>query len=66
MRWPSRQAVALVAAGADIGFASAAASRRVLDIFVYAIATDDRLTFVAAPLALVACYVLQSGKAVFG
>ena len=57
-----RQGAALVAAGAVIGLAAAAASSRVLDSFVYGIATDDRLTFVAAPLALVvaalvACYV---------
>ena len=57
-----RQGAALVAAGAVVGLAAAWASSRVLDSFVYGIATDDRLTFVAAPLALVAaglfaCYV---------
>ena len=57
-----RQGAALVAAGAVIGLAAAAASSRVLESFVYGIATDDPLTFVAAPLALVvaalvACYV---------
>ncbi len=57
-----RQGAALVAAGAVVGLAAAAASSRVLDSFVYGIATDDLLTFVAAPLALVAaalfaCYV---------
>ena len=57
-----RQGAALVAAGAVVGLAAAAASSRVLDSFVYGIATDDLVTFVAAPLALVAaallaCYV---------
>ena len=57
-----RQGAALVAAGAVVGLAAAAASSRVLESFVYGIATDDRLTFMAAPLALVAaalfaCYV---------
>ena len=57
-----RQGAALVAAGAVVGLAAASASSRVLDSFVYGIATDDLLTFVAAPLALVAaalfaCYV---------
>ena len=57
-----RQGAALVAAGAVVGLAAAAASSRVLESFVYGIATDDRLTFAAAPLALVAaaffaCYV---------
>ena len=48
-----RQGAALVAAGAVVGLA-AAASSRVLESFVYGVATADRLTFVAAPLALVA------------
>jgi len=57
-----RQGAALVAAGAVVGLAAAAASSRVLESFVYGIATDDRLIFVGAPLALlaaalVACYV---------
>ena len=57
-----RQGAALVAASAVVGLAAAAASSRVLESFVYGVATDDRLTFVAAPLALVAaalfaCYV---------
>ena len=57
-----RQGAALVAAGAVVGLAAAAASSRVLESFLYGIATDDRLTFVAAPLALaavalVACYI---------
>ena len=57
-----RQGAALVAAGAVVGLAAAAASSRVLESFVYGIATDDRLIFMAAPLALLAvalfaCYV---------
>ena len=57
-----RQGAALVAAGAVVGLAAAWASSRVLDSFIYGITTDDLLTFVAAPLALVtaalfACYV---------
>ena len=57
-----RQGAALVASGTVIGFAAAAASSRILQSFLYGVATDDRLTFVAAPLALVvaalfACYV---------
>ena len=57
-----RQGAALVAGGAVVGLAAAAASSRVLESFVYGIATDDRLTFVAAPLvllavALVACWL---------
>ena len=57
-----RQGAALVAVGAVIGFAAAAASSRVLESFLYGVATDDVLTFVAAPFALVAaalfaCYV---------
>ena len=57
-----RQGAALVAAGAIAGVAAAAASSRILESFLYGITTDDRLTFVAAPLvlvavALVACYV---------
>ena len=56
------QGAALVAAGAVIGLAAAAASSRILESFLYGVATDDVLTFVAAPLALVAaalvaCYV---------
>ena len=57
-----RQGATLVAAGAVIGLAAAAASSRVLESLLYGIATDDRLTFVAAPLvlaavALVACWL---------
>ena len=49
-----RQGSALVAAGAVLGLAAAAASARILDSFLYGIATDDPLTFAAAPLVLVA------------
>ena len=57
-----RQGTMLVAAGAVVGLAAAAASSRVLASFLYGVATDDRLTFVAAPLvlaavALVACWL---------
>ena len=56
------QGMRLVAVGAVIGIAAAAASSRVLESFLYGIATDDLVTFVAAPVALVvaalfACYV---------
>ena len=49
-----RQGAVLVAAGAVLGLSAAAASSRVLESFLYGVATDDRLTFVAAPLVLVA------------
>ena len=49
-----RQGVLLVAAGAVAGLLAAAASSRVLDSFLYGITTNDRLTFVAAPVVLVA------------
>ena len=57
-----RQGAVLVVAGSIVGLAAAALSSRVLESFLYGIATDDRLTFVAAPLALAAaalfaCYV---------
>ena len=57
-----RQGAALVAAGAVLGLLAAFASSRVLESFLYGITTDDRLTFVAAPLvlivvALVACWL---------
>ena len=57
-----RQGAALAASGTVIGLAGAAASSRVLESFLYGIAADDLLTFVAAPLVLiaavsVACYV---------
>ena len=57
-----RQGAMLVAAGAAVGLAGAAVSSRVLESFLHGIATDDRLTFVAAPLvlsavALVACWL---------
>ena len=49
-----KQGMRLVMAGAFIGVTAAAASSRVLESFLYGVATDDRLTFVAAPLVLVA------------
>ena len=49
-----RQGALLVAAGAVAGLLAAAASSRVLDSFLYGINTNDRLTFMAAPVVLVA------------
>ena len=49
-----RQGALLVAAGAVAGLLAAAASSRVLESFLYGITTDDRVTFVAAPVVLVA------------
>ncbi len=49
-----KQGMRLVVAGAIIGVAAAAASRRILESFLYGVIADDRLTFVAAPLVLVA------------
>ena len=56
------QGFRLVAAGAVIGIAAAAGSSWILESFLYGVATDDRLTFMAAPLvlaavALVACWL---------
>ena len=56
------QGAALVAVGAVVGFAAAAASSRILESFLYGVATGDAVTFVAAPFALaaaalLACYV---------
>ena len=56
------QGAALVAAGTIVGVAAAASSSRILESFLYGIATDDVVTFAAAPVALVvaglfACYV---------
>ena len=50
----ARQAAVLVAVGAATGMAGAAASSRVLESLLHGVATDDLLTFVAAPLVLVA------------
>ena len=50
----ARQAAVLVAVGAATGMAGAAASSRVLESLLYGVATDDLLTFAAAPLVLVA------------
>ena len=57
-----RQGTMLMAAGVVLGLGAAAASSRVLESFLYGVTTDDRLTFVAAPLvlaavALVACWI---------
>ena len=57
-----RQGAGLVAAGTLLGLLASAASVRLLDSFVFGVATDDRLTLVAAPLvlagvALLACWL---------
>ena len=57
-----RQGAALVGMGAIVGLAAAAAGSRILQAFLFGVAADDPLTFVAAPLALIAaaflaCYV---------
>ena len=57
-----RQGAVLVASGTVIGLAGAAASSRILESFLFGVATGDRLTFIAAPLvliavALVACWL---------
>ena len=49
-----RQGAALVAAGAVVGMAAAAASSRVLESLLHGVSVDDRLTFIGAPLVLVA------------
>ena len=49
-----RQGGSLVAAGAAVGLLAAAASARVLERFLFGVATSDGLTFAAAPLVLVA------------
>ena len=50
----TRQATMLVAVGAAMGMASAAASTRLLESVLYGVDSDDGVTFVAAPLVLVA------------
>ena len=62
LRLVVRQGALLVAVGAVVGLAAAAASSRILQSFLYGVSTGDRLTFVAAPLvliavALVACWL---------
>ena len=57
-----RQGASLVAVGGVIGLSTAAASSRVLESLLYGVDTDDPLTFLAAPLvvvavALVACWL---------
>ena len=57
-----RQGAALVAAGTLIGLLAAAGLVRLLESFLFGVATGDRLTFMAAPLvlagvALIACWL---------
>ncbi len=57
-----RQGALLIAAGVGLGLLAAAASSRVLESFLFGIAPGDRLTFIVAPLvliavALVACWL---------
>ncbi len=57
-----RQGALLIAAGVGLGLLAAAASSRLLESFLFGVTTGDRLTFVAAPLvliavALVACWL---------
>ena len=49
-----RQGALLIAAGVGLGLLAAAASSRVLESFLFGVGSGDRLTFVAAPLVLVA------------
>ena len=55
-----RQGAGLVAAGTLLGLLASAASVRLLDSFVFGIATDDPLTIVAAPLVLAGVALLAS------
>ena len=48
-----RQGAGLVAAGAVLGIFAAAGSARLLASFLYGVGSDDPMTFVAAPVALV-------------
>ena len=57
-----RQGAGLVAAGIVLGVLASAGSARLLESFLFGVAADDRLTFVAAPLvlavvAVVACWL---------
>ena len=57
-----RQGAALVVAGGAVGVFAATASSRVLESLLYGVDTGDPLTFIAAPLvvvavALVACWL---------
>lgn len=47
-----RQGAGIVAAGTVLGLLAAAGSVRLLDSLLFGVATDDRLIFAAAPLAL--------------
>ncbi len=49
-----RQGAVLVGTGAVLGLVAAAASSRILESFLYGVATDDVLTFIGAPVVLVA------------
>ena len=55
-----RQGAGLVAAGTLLGLLVSAASVRLLDSFVFGVATDDPLTLVAAPLVLAGVALLAS------
>ena len=57
-----RQGAALAAAGTLLGVLASTGSVRLLNSFLFGVATDDRLVFVVAPLvlaivALVACWL---------
>ena len=52
-----RRGAALIATGTVAGLLAAGASSRVLESFLYGVTTDDPLTFVLAPLVLVAVAV---------
>ena len=57
-----RQGAWLVAAGTVVGLLASAGLARLLESFLFGVATDDRLTFVAAPIvlagvALFACWL---------
>ena len=54
-----RQGAALIATGAAAGLFAAAASSRVLESFLYGVTTSDGLTFVLAPLVLIAVAVFS-------
>ena len=49
-----RQGALLIAAGTVGGWLAALASSRVLESWMFGVTTDDRLTFVTAPVVLVA------------
>ncbi len=55
-----RQGAGLVAAGTLVGLLASAAAVRLLDSLVFGVATDDRMTLVAAPLVLAGVALLAS------